>query len=192
MKRARGIYQDENKNSSFNHEKAWAILPKHAKWDAPDPTPVDLTEDENVPDERIFAVNTDELFGLDARPRPPGQHQGTSPSGTKKRSFIFGSNLSESIAEGTPIRLEAGEQDFTSRNWRHPWDQSSNYQSFRMTALIKQHNERFGTLIEPIRLSFGDEDEGDKGKGADKGAGDAEDEDLQNLYKEVMQSLFTR
>ncbi|GJV19608.1 hypothetical protein Tco_1368628 [Tanacetum coccineum] len=72
MKRARGIYQDENKNSSFNHEKAWAVLRKHAKWDAPDPAPVDLTEDENVPDEHIFAVNTDELFGPDARPRPPG------------------------------------------------------------------------------------------------------------------------
>ncbi|GJS04089.1 hypothetical protein Tco_0320597, partial [Tanacetum coccineum] len=32
---------------------------------------VDLTEDENVPDEHIFAVNTDELFRPDARPRPP-------------------------------------------------------------------------------------------------------------------------
>nr|GEZ03568.1 hypothetical protein [Tanacetum cinerariifolium] len=62
MKRAREIYQDENKNSSFNHEKAWAILRKHAKWDAPDPAPVDLTKDENVPDEHFFAVNTDELF----------------------------------------------------------------------------------------------------------------------------------
>nr|GEU91354.1 reverse transcriptase domain-containing protein [Tanacetum cinerariifolium] len=70
MKRARGIYQDKNKNSSFNHEKAWAVLRKHAKWDAPDPAPVDLTED-NVPDEHFFAVNTDELFGPDAIPRPP-------------------------------------------------------------------------------------------------------------------------
>nr|GEV88899.1 hypothetical protein [Tanacetum cinerariifolium] len=71
MKRARGIYQDENKNNSFNHEKAWIVLRKHAKWDAPDPSLVDLTEDENVPDEHVFAVNTDELFGPDARPRPP-------------------------------------------------------------------------------------------------------------------------
>ncbi|GJZ70326.1 hypothetical protein Tco_0633876, partial [Tanacetum coccineum] len=71
MKRARGIYQDENKTNSFNHEKAWAVLRKHAKWDAPDPAPVDLTEDENVSDEHVSAVNTDELFGPDARPRPP-------------------------------------------------------------------------------------------------------------------------
>ncbi|GJS04173.1 hypothetical protein Tco_0320681, partial [Tanacetum coccineum] len=76
------------------------------------------------------------------------------------------------MAEGTPIHPKVGEQDFTSRNWRHLWDQSSNYQSFRMTgptpelvtpvnqvtgnddnpnnspsslkALIKQHNERSG------------------------------------------------
>nr|GEZ90236.1 hypothetical protein [Tanacetum cinerariifolium] len=32
MKRAQGIYQDENKNSSFNHEKAWVVLSKHSKW----------------------------------------------------------------------------------------------------------------------------------------------------------------
>nr|GEZ07344.1 hypothetical protein [Tanacetum cinerariifolium] len=38
-----------------------------------DPAPVDLTEDENVPDEHFFAVNTDELPGPDARPRPPGK-----------------------------------------------------------------------------------------------------------------------
>nr|GEV74875.1 hypothetical protein [Tanacetum cinerariifolium] len=66
MKRARGIYWDENKNNAFNHEDAWAILRKHAKWDAPDPAPVDLTEDEHDP-----PVNTDELFDSDARPRPP-------------------------------------------------------------------------------------------------------------------------
>nr|GEW13846.1 hypothetical protein [Tanacetum cinerariifolium] len=34
------------------------------------PTPVDLTEDEE-----IHAVNTDELFGPDARPRPPGKQR---------------------------------------------------------------------------------------------------------------------
>nr|GFA15999.1 hypothetical protein [Tanacetum cinerariifolium] len=71
MKRARRIYQDENKNSSFNHEKAWAVLQKHAKCDAPDPAPVDLTEGENVHDQHVPAVNTDELFGPDQRPRPP-------------------------------------------------------------------------------------------------------------------------
>nr|GEY40937.1 hypothetical protein [Tanacetum cinerariifolium] len=70
MKRAREIYRDENKNNAFNHEDAWAILQKHAKWDAPDPAPIDLTEEEHVP-----SVNTEELFGPDARPRPPGKER---------------------------------------------------------------------------------------------------------------------
>ncbi|GKC40964.1 hypothetical protein Tco_1053348 [Tanacetum coccineum] len=70
--RDRGIYQDENKNSAFNHEKAWAILRSHPKWDAPEVAPVDLTEDENVDDEHVPPpVNTDELFRADPRPRPP-------------------------------------------------------------------------------------------------------------------------
>ncbi|GKA77230.1 hypothetical protein Tco_0783691 [Tanacetum coccineum] len=72
MIRARGIYQDENKNSAFNHEKTWAILRSHPKWDAPEVAPVDLTEDENVHDEHVHApVNTDKLFCADPRPRPP-------------------------------------------------------------------------------------------------------------------------
>nr|GEX26020.1 hypothetical protein [Tanacetum cinerariifolium] len=64
MKRARTIYREENKNTQFSEEDAWEILRHHLKWDAP--VPVDLTEDEH-----ILAVNTDELFGPDARPRPP-------------------------------------------------------------------------------------------------------------------------
>ncbi|GJW60992.1 hypothetical protein Tco_0110327 [Tanacetum coccineum] len=71
-KKARGIYQDENKNSAFNHEKAWAILRSHPKWDAPEVAPVDFIEDENVDDEHVCQpVNTDELFRADPRPRPP-------------------------------------------------------------------------------------------------------------------------
>nr|GEW38415.1 hypothetical protein [Tanacetum cinerariifolium] len=46
------------------------ILRKHAKWDAPTPAPVDLTEDEE-----IVEVNTDELFDPDARPRPYGKQR---------------------------------------------------------------------------------------------------------------------
>nr|GEZ24091.1 hypothetical protein [Tanacetum cinerariifolium] len=66
MKRAREIYRDENKNNAFSHEDAWAILQKHAKWDAPDLASIDLTEEEHVP-----SVNIEELFGPNARPRPP-------------------------------------------------------------------------------------------------------------------------
>ncbi|GKA64419.1 hypothetical protein Tco_0764025 [Tanacetum coccineum] len=111
IKRARGIYRDENKNNAFNHEDAWAILRKHAKWDAPDPTPVDLTEDEHVP-----PVNTEELFGPDARPRPPGKERpgkktksDTSVStGGSSSSAQFGEFMSHELR----LKREAAEKAF--------------------------------------------------------------------------------
>nr|GEV86069.1 hypothetical protein [Tanacetum cinerariifolium] len=97
MKRARGIYRDENKNNTFNHEDAWAILRKHSKWDAYDPAPVDLTEGESVPDEHVLApVNTDELFGPDARPRPPGKQR---PRKKKQIRYIDEHRRSSSSAQ---------------------------------------------------------------------------------------------
>nr|GFB20916.1 hypothetical protein [Tanacetum cinerariifolium] len=116
MKRARGIYRDENKNNAFNHEDAWSILRKHAKWDAPDPAPVDLTEDENVPDEHVSAVNTDELFGPNARPRPPGKQRpgrktrsDTSAStGGSSSSTQFGEFMSHELR----LKREAAEKAF--------------------------------------------------------------------------------
>nr|GEU51156.1 hypothetical protein [Tanacetum cinerariifolium] len=115
MKRARGIYQDENKNNSFNHEKAWAALRKHAKWDAPDPAPVDLTEDENVPEEHVFAVNTDELFSPDARPRPPVNNapektksETSASTGGSNSSSQFGKFMSRELR----LKREAAEKAF--------------------------------------------------------------------------------
>ncbi|GJR57287.1 hypothetical protein Tco_1546574 [Tanacetum coccineum] len=70
MKQARAAYRDENKNNPFTQEDVWNLLRKLSKWDAPPPLPVDLTEYEEIP-----AVNTDELFGPDARPRPPGKQR---------------------------------------------------------------------------------------------------------------------
>nr|GEX83567.1 hypothetical protein [Tanacetum cinerariifolium] len=69
---AQVMYQDESRNSPFNHEKAWAILRQQAKWDAPEVAPVELTEDET--DDFHAMVNTDELFGADTRPRPPANN----------------------------------------------------------------------------------------------------------------------
>nr|GEX45637.1 hypothetical protein [Tanacetum cinerariifolium] len=83
MGRARVMYQDESRNSPFNHEKAWAILRQHAKWDAPEVAPVDLTEDETG--DFHATVNTDELFGADPRPRPPEkQRRGKKPNPTHR------------------------------------------------------------------------------------------------------------
>nr|GEV88528.1 hypothetical protein [Tanacetum cinerariifolium] len=62
-----------------------------------------------------------------------------------------------------------------------------------LETLIKEHNEKAGTLITPIRLTFGNEDEQDDTR-KDKGKGPAEevDEDLKKPYKEVLKSPITR
>ncbi|GKF07123.1 hypothetical protein Tco_0041347 [Tanacetum coccineum] len=61
-----------------------------------------------------------------------------------------------------------------------------------LKALIKQHNERSGTLIEQFLLSFGHDEGNDKGKDADKETGNTKDEDLQKPSKEVLRSLFSK
>nr|GEW29168.1 hypothetical protein [Tanacetum cinerariifolium] len=68
-------------------KKHGRFLRKHTKWDAPDPAPIDLTEDENVLDEHFFAVNTDELFGPDARPRHPAAKKAFEASKDKDRTI---------------------------------------------------------------------------------------------------------
>ncbi|GJX42244.1 hypothetical protein Tco_0257234 [Tanacetum coccineum] len=60
-----------------------------------------------------------------------------------------------------------------------------------LKALIKQHNERAGTLVEPIRLTFGDE-EVVKARTDGKGVEEKKEDDLQKPYKEVLKSPFTR
>nr|GEU29639.1 reverse transcriptase domain-containing protein [Tanacetum cinerariifolium] len=53
-----------------------------------------------------------------------------------------------------------------------------------LKALIKHYNEKSETLMEPIRLTFGDEEDGDKLKAGGKGTEEEKDEDLQKPYKE--------
>ncbi|GJU59038.1 endopeptidase [Tanacetum coccineum] len=101
------VSEDRNVGSQ---EDAWEVLRKHSKWDALAPTPVDLTEDE----ERI--VNTNELFGPDARPRPLGkQHSGkktksdTSEStGGSSSSSQFGDVMTNELR----LKREAAEVAF--------------------------------------------------------------------------------
>ncbi|GKB51091.1 hypothetical protein Tco_0901844 [Tanacetum coccineum] len=61
-----------------------------------------------------------------------------------------------------------------------------------LKTLIKQHNEKSKTIIEPICLTFGDEEEGDKAKAGGKRTEEEKDGDLQKPYKEVLKSPFTR
>ncbi|GKB66758.1 hypothetical protein Tco_0928170 [Tanacetum coccineum] len=94
--------------------------PRDTLWfrDAPDPAPVDLTEDENVPDEHIFVVNTDELFGPDARPRPPGTQRPGKKTKSDTSASTGGSNSSSQFGEfmTNELRLkrEAAEQAFAA------------------------------------------------------------------------------
>nr|GEY80273.1 hypothetical protein [Tanacetum cinerariifolium] len=112
MGRARVMYQDESRNSPFNHDKAWAILRQHPKWDAPEVAPVDLTEDETG--DFHATVNTDELFGADPRPRPPGKQRpkktksDTSASTGGSQSSQFGEFVSHELR----LKLEAAEKAF--------------------------------------------------------------------------------
>ncbi|GJZ46128.1 hypothetical protein Tco_0593724 [Tanacetum coccineum] len=113
MGRARGMYQDENKNSPFNHDKAWAILRQHAKWDAPEVAPVDLTEDETG--DFHATVNTDELFGADPRPRPPGkQRPGKKPKSDTSASTggSHSSQFGEFVSHELRLKREAAEKAF--------------------------------------------------------------------------------
>ncbi|GKA68629.1 hypothetical protein Tco_0768546 [Tanacetum coccineum] len=51
-----------------------------------------------------------------------------------------------------------------------------------LEALIMQHNERVGTLITPIRLTFAEDEEGDKKKNGE----------LKRPYKEVLKSSMSQ
>nr|GEZ31409.1 serine carboxypeptidase-like 45 [Tanacetum cinerariifolium] len=92
MKRARTTYRDENKNNSFNHEDAWALLRSHSKWAAPGR--VDLTEGEHVP-----VVNIEELFGPDARPRRPGKQRLRKKTKSDTSASTGGSSSSAQFEE---------------------------------------------------------------------------------------------
>ncbi|GJS39514.1 reverse transcriptase domain-containing protein [Tanacetum coccineum] len=73
-------------------------------------------------------------------------------------------------------------------------NQSPSLQDYHVSSLetlIKQHNEKCGTLITPIRLTFGEEVDTNSGKDKEKGAAGVDDE-LKRPYKEVLESPFTR
>ncbi|GJR22172.1 hypothetical protein Tco_0970699 [Tanacetum coccineum] len=104
----------------------------------------------------------------------------------------YGTTTPSALSEIYALFLETRKKPLTPRrNLTSLQDQILDHVS-SLKALIKQHNKRSETLIEPIHLSFGDEDGSDKGKCVDKGVGDAEDEDLWKPYKEVLRSPFTR
>nr|GEZ57372.1 myb-like domain, Myb/SANT-like DNA-binding domain protein [Tanacetum cinerariifolium] len=119
MGRARVMYQDESRNSLFNHEKAWAILRQHAKWDAPEVAPVELTEDETG--DFQVTVNTDELFGADPRPRPPGKQRPEKKTKSDTSASTGGSQSSqfgEFVSHELRLKREAAEKAFETKTRR--------------------------------------------------------------------------
>ncbi|GKE40334.1 hypothetical protein Tco_1463739 [Tanacetum coccineum] len=97
MGRARGMYQDENKNSPFNHDKAWAILRQHAKWDAPKVAPAfDFNEDANG---RFSKTVNTESFRLHIQ--GPPSHSANQASDKKPKSDHIGEHRGKSLV---PIR----------------------------------------------------------------------------------------
>nr|GEY70809.1 hypothetical protein [Tanacetum cinerariifolium] len=80
------------------------------------PIPVDLTKEENVPDEHFFAVNTDELFGPDATPRPPVNNAPEKKTKTDTSASTGGSNSSSQfgdfMAHDLRLKREAAEKAF--------------------------------------------------------------------------------
>nr|GFA47978.1 hypothetical protein [Tanacetum cinerariifolium] len=104
---------DESRNSPFNHEKTRAILRQHAKWDALEVAPVELTEDETG--DFHATVSTDELFGADPRPRPPGKQRPRKKTKSDISASTRGSQSSqfgEFVSHKLRIKREAAEKAF--------------------------------------------------------------------------------
>ncbi|GJR02453.1 reverse transcriptase domain-containing protein [Tanacetum coccineum] len=128
---------------------------------------------------------------------PHVRHASGQPSATSSRKFRPPTTGGDSdVLEGpTPDLSTPLNQGMENNNNldRSPslQDQILNHIS-SLKNLIKQHNEKAVTLITPIRLTFGEEREGDKGKDKGKGPVEEVDEDLKRPYKEVLKSPFTR
>ncbi|PWA68621.1 endopeptidase, NLPC/P60 domain, LRAT-like domain protein [Artemisia annua] len=105
MRNARQMYRDEHKGVAFSQEDAWYILKKCLKWDAP--TPIDLTGD-------VPGQTNQELFGDDARPRPPGKQRSSKKQKSDTSTSTGGSASSnlESMTTELRLRREAAQMPY--------------------------------------------------------------------------------
>ncbi|GJX78655.1 hypothetical protein Tco_0326804 [Tanacetum coccineum] len=116
------VSEDKNVRKSQSGDTFWyrvlnefnRRLPKSGENeldDAPPPASVDSTKDEHIP-----AVNTDELFGLDARPRPPGKQRPEKKTKYDTSASTKGSSSSsqfgEIITQELRLKREAVEKAF--------------------------------------------------------------------------------
>ncbi|GJR10274.1 hypothetical protein Tco_0792926 [Tanacetum coccineum] len=110
LKRAQSIYRDEHRGVVFSQEDAWAVLRFHPKWDAPEQ--VDLTGD-------VPGASQEDLFGHDARPRPPGKQRPAKKSKSDATASTGGSSASaqfgELMEQELRLKREAAERAFEAQ-----------------------------------------------------------------------------
>ncbi|GJR79702.1 hypothetical protein Tco_0150487 [Tanacetum coccineum] len=110
LKRAQSIYRDEHRGVAFSQEDAWAVLRFHPKWDAPEQ--VDLTGD-------VPGASQEDLFGHDARPRPPGKQRPAKKSKSDATASTGGSSASaqfgELMEQELRLKREAVERAFEAQ-----------------------------------------------------------------------------
>ncbi|GJU67079.1 hypothetical protein Tco_1253338 [Tanacetum coccineum] len=110
LKRAQSIYRDEHRGVAFSQEDAWAVLRFHPKWDAPEQ--VDLTGD-------VPGASQEDLFGHDARPRPPGKQRPAKKSKSDATASTGGSSASaqfgELMEQELRLKREAAERAFEAQ-----------------------------------------------------------------------------
>ncbi|GKB22107.1 hypothetical protein Tco_0856030 [Tanacetum coccineum] len=95
---------------AFSQEDAWAVLRFHPKWDAPEQ--VDLTGD-------VPGASQEDLFGHDARPRPPGKQRPAKKSKSDATASTGGSSASaqfgELMEQELRLKREAAERAFEAQ-----------------------------------------------------------------------------
>nr|GEU61937.1 reverse transcriptase domain-containing protein [Tanacetum cinerariifolium] len=137
---------------------------------------------------------------------PTGPHLSAACQVSGQRLVTSSRNISSSVAEGInevpgsrmtgPTLDPVTPVNRVARNNDNPDDSLSLQdqildQMSSLKALIKQHNDRAETLVEPIRLTFSDEGVV-KARTDGKGVEEKDEVDLQKPYKEVLKSSFTR
>ncbi|GKA26192.1 glutathione S-transferase T3-like protein [Tanacetum coccineum] len=110
LKRAQSIYRDEHRGVAFFQEDAWAVLRFHPKWDAPEQ--VDLTG-------VVPGASQEDLFGHDARPRPPDKQWPAKKSKSDATASTDGSSASaqfgELMEQELRLKREAAERAFEAQ-----------------------------------------------------------------------------
>ncbi|GJX08756.1 hypothetical protein Tco_0196688 [Tanacetum coccineum] len=142
LKRAQSIYRDEHRGVAFSQEDAWAVLRFHPKWDAPEQ--VDLTGD-------VPGASQEDLFGHDARPRPPGKQRPAKKSKSDATASTAARRAFEAQAEKDRTLMRLEELRFLATSTKD-LDEDDAYWIKKQKKLIKNK----------MKNDLGDEDDEDE------------------------------